>query len=111
MPVGDPTGMNNISNYLKVIQVVVNDLRIDDRYIFHENGKAPAPLESFVATVRKLYNVIGDNDKYILLTDRVLLKNGRTISSDMTIPSNWLQASVLDIPCLPEEIGRLIQQY
>jgi hypothetical protein len=33
------------------------------------------------------------------------------MTGTLSTPASWVKASALDIPCLPEEICRLIQQY
>ena len=106
--------MNPSSSHLKKIQVDVTTLRVGERYNFRSKRGAYHKDPPFSATVES-YSMARTNRNtaklYIVLKDRYQLNPYRPISGTLSTPASWIKASTLDIPCLPEEIGRLIQQY
>ena len=104
----------NPSSHLKKIQVDMKTLRVGERYLFRSERGAHYKAPPFSATVES-YSVTrtnrGTTKPYIILKDLYQLNPYRPISGTLTTPASWIKASTLDIPCLPEEIGRLIQQY
>lgn len=106
--------MNPRSSHLKKIKMDVKTLRVGERYLFQSKKDAYIKDPPFSATVES-YSVArtswGTFELYIVLKDRYQLKPYRPVSGTLSIPDSWINASTLDIPCLPEEIGRLIQQY
>jgi len=97
--------MNNLSNHLHPIQVDAKTLRVGERYIFHIKSWALYKEPPFSGTI-EYTSATG-----IVIKNRYQLSPYRSILPALTIPAEWINVSSLDIPCLPEEIGRLIQQY
>ena len=110
--------MNSSSIHLKKIQVDVKALRVGERYNFRSKKDAYIKYPTFSATVES-YSVTrtsrniptSRNMVYIVLKDRYQLTPYRPMTGTLSTPASWIKASTLDIPCLPGEIGRLIQQY
>jgi len=106
--------MSNISNHFKKIQVDTKTLRVGDRYVFHSKKGVAYREPPFSATVES-YSVTptfgGASEPYMVLKDRYQFGPYKHIYAKLTIPTDWIHVSSLDIPCLPEEISRLIQQY
>lgn len=104
----------NPSSHLKKIQVDMKTLRVGERYNFRSKRGAHYKAPPFSATVES-YSMARTNrnttELYIVLKDRYQHKPYRPMSGTLSTPASWVKASTLDIPCLPEEIGRLIQQY
>ena len=101
--------MNPSSSHLKKIKVDVTTLRVGERYIFRSKLWAYHKNPPFSATVESVSR--STTDPFIVLKDRYQLTPYRPMTGTLSTPASWVKASTLDIPCLPEEICRLIQQY